>query len=427
MGKKLITSRRQLLQGLGLAGTAWVAPAVLGYGVARASGGGSGGGSGGSGGSGGGGASGGGDGWQQSGPSRPQPARRAAAPRPEMVLLSAEATAAALRAAGYSVLQTARLPDGALFRLRLPAGRSLAAARRDLAQRYPAALLDGNTLYHTEDYICDETGCLAHAAISWPRALPGLRPRIGMIDTGINTAHEALAGQSLRVHQADLGGRAVAGRRHGTAVAALLVGRAESRTPGLLPDAELIAVEAFHRGGRREAADAFALAAALERLIAAKVSVINLSFAGEDNTVLRSVAARAAAAGIALVAAAGNGGPGAAPAYPAAWPGVIAVTAIDAGQNSWRQANRGSYIRFAAPGVNLWTAASISGGRLKSGTSYAAPFVTAALAARIAQNPGQPLAAHLADLERCTQDLGAPGRDAIFGTGLISMTYQCGS
>src|SRR5690606_9061060 len=129
---------------------------------------------------------------------------------------------------------------------------------------------------------------------------------------------------------------------------------------------------------------AFSLAEALDRLVILGVRVINLSFSGPENLILHEMILRAAEAGIALVAAAGNGGAGAPAAYPAAWPEVIAVTAVDTQHRPYRQANRGDYINFAAPGVNLWAAASISGGRLKSGTSYAAPFVTAALAARLA-------------------------------------------
>src|SRR5690606_17122987 len=119
-----------------------------------------------------------------------------------------------------------------------------------------------------------------------------------------------------------------------------------SRTPGLLPDAELVAVEAFHKSGTGEAADAFTLTEAVGYLIGAGVAVINLSFEGEENPVLHLALQEAAARGIALVAAAGNGGAGAPPAYPAAWPEVIAVTGVDAEGRAWRQANRGPYIRF---------------------------------------------------------------------------------
>ena len=246
-----------------------------------------------------------------------------------------------------------------------------------------------------------------------------------MVDTGINVDHEALAGQKLTVYQADLGERDAAGRQHGTAIAALLIGRMESRVPGLLPMAELIAVDAFHQGGSGDQADAFSLANAIDQLLSEGVIVINLSFSGPENAVLRQITEAAAAQSVVLVAAAGNGGPGAAPAYPAAWPHVIAVTAVDSRGRIYRQANQGPYVSLAAPGVGVWTAASISGGRLKSGTSYAAPFVTASVAVQRMRHPAQAVAQTVNDLFSCAQDLGEAGFDPVYGHGLLSAPGYC--
>jgi subtilisin family serine protease len=369
-------------------------------------------------------------------PERPaanQPApRRAArpAPPPEIVaLLPASVTPEALVAAGYPVLgrRDIRQTGEALFRLGLPAGRSVDAARAELATLFPGLLADANALYAPEEFLCGPEGCAAQEAIGWGGWPSAMAPKIGMIDTGINIAHDALAGQRLIVQQADLAERESAGRQHGTAVAAMLVGRLDSRVPGLLPLAELHAVEAFHATPQGDRADAFSLAQAIDLLIEAGVSVINLSLSGPDNAVLRRMVQTAAAADVALVAAAGNGGPGAKPAYPAAWPEVIAVTAVDARERVWRQANQGPYIQFAAPGVGLWTAASISGGRLRSGTSYAAPFVTASLAVTRLRSPGTPVAEVVASLVDCARDLGEAGFDPVFGHGLIQSPAQCES
>jgi len=128
-----------------------------------------------------------------------------------------------------------------------------------------------------------------------------------------------------------------------------------------------------------------------------------------------------------LVAAAGNGGPGAPAAFPAAYPGVIAVTAVDAENRLFRRAQRGPHVELAAPGVDVWTAASVSGLRQKTGTSFAVPFVTAALAQARADAPG--LSAH--DVRRTlgvrARDLGEPGQDPLFGQGLLSARGLCGT
>lgn len=415
MSDKFHHERRKLLRAIGLGAlSAYAGPVLLGLDVARASGASS--------------ISG------RSRPSysrpsrsRPAPQRQSAppAPPPEIALLAGQAIDVDLTAAGYTILQSRRLRHAMLYRLGLPQGSAPQAARDELARLFPQARLDDNALYRPDEFLCDDGACLAHRMIGW-QPVPGLEnARIGMIDTGVNGKHEALSGQALTILQGDLGTRSSAGRQHGTAIAALLIGRADSRTPGLLPNARLVAVEAFHSSAGSDAADAYALADALDRLIDAGVMVINLSFSGPENLVLHEMVQQAQQAGIAIVAAAGNGGPGAPPAFPAAWPEVIAVTAVDAAERPYRQANRGEYVTLAAPGVNLWTAASISGGRLRSGTSYAAPFVTAALAARIAREPGIPPSAHVERLVACARDLGEPGPDPVFGSGVISMQDQC--
>ena len=205
----------------------------------------------------------------------------------------------------------------------------------------------------------------------------------------------------------------------------MLLGRLDSRVPGLLPYAELIAVEAFHRGGSGDQADAFSLANAIDLLLDQGVSVINLSFSGPENAVLRQITEEAVARSVALVAAAGNGGAGAPPVYPAAWPHVLAVTAVDSQKRIYRQANQGPYISLAAPGVGVWTAASISGGRLKSGTSFAVPFVTAALAVQRLREPDTPLDLSIGQMVDCAQDLGEAGYDPVFGNGLVSAPGYC--
>ncbi|MDX5359076.1 MAG: S8 family serine peptidase [Rhodobacterales bacterium] len=417
-------SRRALLRRIAAAGLAgYVAPTLAGVGMARASA---------SGGEGGGGEGG--------GPSRPMPGRSApraaSAPRPAqvaeapaelVVLLPFGMGAGALQAAGYGVLGQEDLGGGGgrLLRLALPPGRGANAALAEIATLAPGALADRNHLYAPNEMTCADGDCLAHEMIGWTGWPSAHAPRIGMIDTGINTDHEALAGQRLTVVQADLGGRAAAGRQHGTAIATLLLGRMDSRTPGLLPHAELVAIEAFHERSGRESADAFTLSRAIDLLVGAQVLAVNMSFAGPDNAVLRRLVERAAAAGIGLVAAAGNGGPGAPPAYPAAWPEVVAVTAVDATLRPYRQANRGPYVTLAAPGVRLWTAASVSGGRLRSGTSYAAPFVTAALAVERLRTPAAPAPEAVNRLIACARDLGEAGHDEVFGHGLVSAPQQC--
>ncbi|HSF65015.1 MAG TPA: S8 family serine peptidase, partial [Paracoccaceae bacterium] len=361
-------------------------------------------------------------------PTRTDPAREENRLAQEVLLtLPAGLTPAAVRAAGYRVIaeHVNRSLGGRTLRLGLPPGRSLEAARAELAALVPGGTADANHLYRPDDFLCPDGDCAAHEAIGWSGWPSALSPKIGMIDTGVNADHDALRGARLTVVQEPLGGRDPAGRQHGTAVASLLVGQVGSRAPGLLPYAELIAVEAFFTDSGTAASDAYTLAAAVDRLIAEGVSVINLSFSGPPNAVLEDVTRRAAAAGVGLVAAAGNGGAQAGPAYPAAWPHVIAVTAVDKRNRAYRLANRGPYVALAAPGVGVWAAASISGGRPMTGTSFAVPFVTAALAVERLRMGDKPVQATIDRLLACAQDLGEAGRDPVYGAGLLTAPGQC--
>jgi subtilisin family serine protease len=266
--------------------------------------------------------------------------------------------------------------------------------------------------------------------VGWPLggvpASCGRPVTIGLIDTAINADHAAFGDSQVEVLRLSDDELPESGRQHGTAVAALLVGSAGGRTPGLLPTAALVAVDAFHRGARQDdRADAYDLVRAMDLLAGRKVDAMNLSLSGPANAVLEGLV-RKVGGEITIVAAAGNQGPKAEPVYPAAYPDVLAVTAVDRRKRAYRRAGRGEHIDLAGPGVEVWTAASISGARLKTGTSFAAPFVTAAAA--LARSSGMKTVAEVhASLTKSAEDLGDPGKDHVFGWGLLNARALCGT
>ena len=126
-----------------------------------------------------------------------------------------------------------------------------------------------------------------------------------------------------------------------------------------------------------------------------------------------------------MIAAAGNLGPGGPRAYPAGYGDVIAVTPVDSRRRVFRRANQGTYIDLAAPGVRIWTAAAGGAGDYVTGTSFAAPFVTAAAAALLAETPGASPAWVRRRLIEHAVDLGQPGLDIRFGWGLVQAPRGC--
>lgn len=327
---------------------------------------------------------------------------------------------------GFTILQQGGSDAARVHRLRIPTGRTLEQARSDVRTLTTGRDADFNHYYRIEQSTCSGPQCRALEQIAFQSHACAQRDvAIGIIDTGINVDHEAFADRQLTVYRVHKNTNLASSAAHGTAVAAIIVGGPESRVPGLVPGSHLLAVDAFTRENGDERTDAFALVVGLDWLEQQGVEIINMSLAGPQNTALEAAIDRVSRAGIVVVAAAGNKGSTAPPAFPAAYPGVISVTAVDASNNIFAMAQHGPHIDLAAPGVDVWTAASVSGGRLKSGTSYAAPFVSSAAALVLSAEPHLTPDEVIQRLESTALDLGEEGRDDVFGAGLVQIGRWC--
>lgn len=262
-----------------------------------------------------------------------------------------------------------------------------------------------------------DRGVVPRAALALPADLDSLELRIGMIDSGVDTAHPALAGARIETRSFAAPG-ARTPEFHGTAIASIIAANSPEYR-GLAPRARVYAASVFELDDKRgETADTVSLIQALDWLMACDVEVVNMSLAGPPNRLLEKALERAAARGIIVMAAAGNGGPVARPVYPAAYESVVAVTAVDTTQQVFRLANRGDYLALAAPGVDLRHARPGGGYAASSGTSFAVPFAVTA-AARIGRL--LPEVDIIAMLLENAKDIGPPGRDQIYGYGLLNL------
>jgi len=291
---------------------------------------------------------------------------------------------------------------------------------------------------------------------------------VAVIDTGILSNHPDLAGQLVAGYDfvrdpaadgdgidpdpEDPGNRANPGnsRFHGTHVAGTVAARGNNRigVSGVAWGARVMPLRALDDGGGTsyDVAQAVRFAAGLANdsgtFPAATAAIINLSLSGEgfsqmNQALYRELRER----GTIVVASAGNEATRA-PAYPAAYDGVISVAAVDAQREIASYSNRGTSIDISAPGGDgstdfngdgypdgiLSTGGSADAGGVEfaytflNGTSMAAPHVSGVIALMKSINPqldGLQLES-LLQSGSLTDDLGSAGRDELYGHGLVN-------
>ena len=319
---------------------------------------------------------------------------------------SPAAVTAAVRA-GVRVLRERRLEglDETVVVLGVPPDTGTAAMLERLRALDPDGSYDFNHLYQ---------GSGAGTALPAPAGPAPAHP-VGLIDSGVDTAHDVFA--AARITRWGCAG-APYPSVHGSAVAALLVGRSPHFS-GAAPGATLFAADVYCGSPTGGAAEV--IAAALGWMAARRVPVVNLSIVGPPNRTLERAVAAMVKRGHLLVAAVGNDGPAAPPLYPASYPGVVGVSAVDRRGKVLPEAARGAQVMFAAPGNDMVSAAPGQPPyRRVRGTSFAAPIVAALLANRLSRPDPALARAALAGL--CREATGAV--DGETGRGIVGMAQR---
>jgi len=342
--------------------------------------------------------------------------------RDEVLALGpSDAALARAGSAGFAVVRVRSLAGLGirLLILRTPVGTSTSRALRELRRFDPAGTYDFNHIYTDSGEPVEGSGRPglqdeAGPAVRAQGALASQKVVLGLIDGGVDVAQPLFQGELIQQH-------GCAGARvpsaHGTAVASLMIGRA-TQFAGASPGALLYAADVYCGKPTGGAVDA--IAAAFAWMVREGVPVINVSLVGPPNALLQQVVDRVLSGGSLVVAAVGNDGPAAPPLYPAAYPGVIGVTAVDAKHRVLFEAERGPQVMFAAPGADIEAARVPRGLAAVRGTSFAAPLVAGLLAQQLHRpDPGSARMA-VKDLISRAIHLGASGRNSVYGYGLVA-------
>lgn len=271
--------------------------------------------------------------------------------------------------AGFRIIGGASDPNLGLRSVQLAVPRGMAArkALRRIEKVAPRLQVDFDHVYEPAGGpLMPLTAALASSAGA------GRGQVIGMIDGGV-ASNPSLAG--ARIEQNGFAGSPKP-TGHGTAVASLLVG-SQGPFHGAATGAQLYVADVY--GGSRAAGSATAIVKALGWLASHRARVINISLVGPANKLVQRAIRIVQSRGIQVVAAVGNDGPAAPPQYPASYPGVLAITAVDARGRALPEAGRAKHLDFAAPGADMAAAVPGQGYARVRGTSFAAPLAAARL------------------------------------------------
>lgn len=253
--------------------------------------------------------------------------------------------------------------------------------------------------------------------------------KVAVIDTGIDGNHLDLAANLAGGVNFVASGKGAPWARiadptrwdddngHGTHVAGTIAGvDNEIGVLGVAPGASLYAVKVLDKTGSGYLSDVIS---GIEWAINNNMDVINMSLgSSSDVQALHDASDAAFAAGIVVVAAAGNdyGGP---VIYPAAYGSVIAVSATDSSNSLAGFSSVGAEVELAAPGVGILSTWNDGYYNTISGTSMAAPHVTGTVALVLSVNPNLTPVEVRTILHDTAEDLGTSGQDSYYGYGLV--------
>ena len=282
--------------------------------------------------------------------------------------------------------------------------RSVQLNFRYLLQDQKAALTEGDPAQY------------ANAKLRLPQAhtlAQGANVTIAVIDSGIDAKHPELV--NAVADSFDALGSNEGPHVHGTGIAGAIV--AHARLMGSAPQARILGIRAFGAAPNGAQSTSFVILKALNYAAEHGAQIINMSFAGPKDPLIERGIAATAARGILMVAASGNAGAKSPPLYPAANANVIAVSATDAQDKLFTASNRGGHIAISAPGVDIFLPAPDEKYQITSGTSFSAAYISGLAALMLERNPALKPDEVRAILMKTARDLGAPGRDDLFGAG----------
>ncbi|WP_433056532.1 S8 family serine peptidase [Dactylosporangium sp. CS-033363] len=247
---------------------------------------------------------------------------------------------------------------------------------------------------------------------------------VAVEDSGVDASVPELAG-ALEPGK-DIGGGSGDGRRdadgHGTAMATLVAGRGQGVGKGVLgiaPRARILPVQV--QPGLDFTGDGKNLAAGIDYAVSRGAKVISISLGTNELAAVRTAVQKAIDADVVVIAAAGNKSKSDHIEFPASVPGVLAVGAVDRSGERATVSVAGPEIALVAPGTDI-VSRTLGGSAVNGvGTSFSAAIVSGAVALVRSKYPQLSGPEVVRRLTLTAQDKGEPGRDPVYGYGVLDI------
>lgn len=263
---------------------------------------------------------------------------------------------------------------------------------------------------------------------AWANGLDGTGVTIGVVDTGLVYDHEDMDYSKITGYNAVDGTDYYHEERttlHGTSVAGVIGATTNNGVgvAGVAPGANLVILKSFGADG--VGGTIATIVAALDAGVEMGCDIINMSVGTYSvSTALKTAVENATAAGVIIVASAGNGNEGNYTdyCYPASYDQVISVSSVDSTATRASTSQYNDMVDITGPGVALpviYKAPSTYA--TQSGTSFSAPMVTAILALALQVNATLTHDRIMELIEETATDIGTAGRDNLYGHGLINV------
>jgi thermitase len=260
--------------------------------------------------------------------------------------------------------------------------------------------------------------------------------KVGIVDTGVLQTHEDLVGKVANCASSYTGipilvgsireGTCTDDNGHGTHVSGTITGNANNSkgVAGVAFNSPIAMCKAL--GGPLGTGSTSDVANCIRWAHDRGAKVLSMSLGGGASSTLQQAVQYAwksgGANGTLLIAAAGNDGNGTLN-YPAAYPEVVSVAATDNRDQRASFSNANADVEIAAPGVNVLSTynGSNTNYATASGTSMSTPHVAGVAAVIYGRYPGATASTIRSKLVASVDDLGAAGRDNVFGFGRANL------